>query len=84
LVARAYHQTVRVLLASFHVAEGESILVGLSFGLGPANVRYPLAEKPDHERIVALDSERVNGEKLRYPVRHNLLDLLASQRLEPA
>ena len=36
----AHDQPVWVLLSSFHVAEDDSILVGLSFGLSPSNVRH--------------------------------------------
>jgi len=32
-------------------------------------------QKRDHERIAALDPDRVSGEKLRHPVRHDLLQL---------
>jgi hypothetical protein len=73
-----------VLLSSVYVAEGESILVGFPFGFSPSNVRYPLTEKPDHERILGLDFVRVNGEKLRDPVRHDLFELLSGHRLETA
>ena len=63
------------------MAESDSILVGFSFRLSSSNVCYPLAEKPDHERVLALDVEGFNGEKLRDPVRH---DLFAGRRLEAA
>ena len=43
LLNRAYHQPVRVVLSSFHVTETNSILIGLSFGLGPSDVGCPLA-----------------------------------------
>ena len=49
LLNRAYHQSVWVLLSSFHVAEGNSILIGFSFGLGSSIIRYPLAQKSDDE-----------------------------------
>ena len=84
LLNRAYHQAVRILLSSFHVTESESILVGFPIGLRPSHVRNPFAEKLDHERIFALDSARVNGEELRYSVRHNLLERLTGYRLEAA
>src|SRR5438876_698624 len=48
LLNRAYDQTVRVLLSSFHVAEGKSILVRLSFCLSPSDVSHSLAEKPNY------------------------------------
>ena len=35
-------------------------------------------------QLIALDSERVNGENLGDPVGHDLLELLAGYRLEPA
>jgi hypothetical protein len=41
--------------------ESKSILVGLSFGLGPSHVCYPLAQESDHERILAFEFVRVNG-----------------------
>ena len=61
-----------------------SILVGLSFGFRPANVGNPLSEKSDDERIFAFDSLRVNGEKLRDSVSHDLLELRAGDGLEAA
>jgi hypothetical protein len=35
--------------------ERDSILKRFSLGFRPADVRYPLSEKPYHERIFALD-----------------------------
>jgi hypothetical protein len=54
-------------LGSFHETEGDSVLMGLSFGLGPSNVCYPLAKKPDDERIINLDFFGINGAELRDP-----------------
>ena len=45
-----------VLLSSFEIAEGKSILIGFSFGLGPSDVRYSLAQESNYERILALGS----------------------------
>jgi len=64
--------------------ESKSILVGLSFGLGPSHVCYPLAQESDHERILAFEFVRVNGKKLRDPVGHHLLELVARYRFEAA
>jgi len=61
--------------------EPDSILVRLPFRLGPSDVSNSLAQESNHERILALDLERVSGEKLRHPVRHDLLELLAGYRL---
>ena len=36
-------KTLGFLLSSFPVAQTKSILIGLSFGLGPSNLGYPLA-----------------------------------------
>jgi hypothetical protein len=41
-------------------------------------------QKRDHERIAALDPDRVNREELRHPVRHDLLELLAGYGREAA
>jgi hypothetical protein len=69
-------------LGSFHETEGTSILIGFSFGLGPSDVRYPLAQKPDDERILAFDFFGINGEELRDPVCHDLVELFSGHRLE--
>jgi len=61
--------------------KSDTILVWFSLGFGPADVRNSLAQEPDHERIIALDLERISGEKLRHPVRHDLLELLSGDRL---
>jgi len=71
-------------LSSFQVTEGDSILIRLCFGLSPSNVRDLLPEKSDHKRVPALDVEGFNGEKLRDPVRHDLLELLSGHGLEAA
>jgi hypothetical protein len=81
---RTHHQPIRILLGSFYEAQRESILVGFSFGLSPSDIHNPLAQKPDDERILALDFIRINGEKLRDPVGHDLLELLAGYGLEAA
>jgi len=47
--------------------------MGFSFGLGPSDVRYSLAQKSDDERILTLDFFGINGEELRDPVCHDLL-----------
>jgi len=36
-------------------------------------ILYSLAQKADHERILALDFFGINGEELRDPVCHDLL-----------
>ncbi len=64
--------------------EPDSILVRLPFRLGPSDVSNSLAQESNHERILALDLESVGGEKLRHPVRHDLLELLSGHRLEAA
>ncbi len=77
LLDRAHHQPIRILLGSFYEAQGESILVGFSFSLSSSDIRNPFPEKPDDERILALDFVRINGEKLRDPVGHDLFKLFA-------
>ena len=64
--------------------EPDSILVKLPFRLGPSDVSNSLAQESNHERILALDFVRVSGKKLRYPVRHDLLELFSGHRLEAA
>jgi len=39
LFEQTHDQPIRILLSSFHVGETNSILVGLSFGLGPADIQ---------------------------------------------
>ncbi len=53
-----------------------------SFGFSPTDVGQPITLESNHERILALDLESVNSEKLRDPVRHNLLELGAGDRFE--
>jgi D-serine dehydratase len=67
-------------LSSFHEAEDKSILVGFSFGLGPANVCDPFTRESNNEGILALALKRVNGKKLRDPVCYDLLELLSGHR----
>ena len=64
--------------------ERDSIPKGLSFSFSPPHVGYSLAQEPDHERILALDLERISGEKLRHPVCDDLLELFSGHRLEAA
>jgi hypothetical protein len=81
LLNRAYDETIGILLSSFYEVQRESILVGFSFGLSPSYIRNPLTEKPDDERILAFDFVRINGEKLRDPVRYDLFEPLAGYGL---
>ena len=64
--------------------ERDSILKGLTFGFSPPHIGYSLAQESDHQRILTLDLERISGEELRDPVRHDLLELLSRYRLEAA
>ena len=64
--------------------ERDSILKRSLFRFSPPHISVSLANDSDHERILALDLERVNGEKLRDPVGHDLLELLSGYRLESA
>jgi hypothetical protein len=41
--------------------ESKSIVVGLSFGLRPSNIGYPLAEKPDHEPVLGTMPDTISG-----------------------
>ena len=84
LLNRAHDETIGVLLGSFYEAKREPILVRFSFGLTPSYIRNSFDEKPDNERILALDFIRINGEKLGNPVGHDLLELLTGHRLEAA
>src|SRR6266542_5377109 len=84
LLNRVCHQPVWVLLSSLDMLEPDSILVRFPFRLGPADVGYPLANESDHERILALDFVRIDSEKLRDPVGHDLLYLLPGDGLESA
>ena len=66
------------------MTESNSILIGFSFGFSSSDVSNSLAQEFNHERILALDFVRVSGKKLRYPVRHDLLELLSGYGFEAA
>ncbi len=61
--------------------ERDSILECLSLGFRPADVGYSFTSESDHERIFALDFLCIHGKELRDPVRHDLLELGAGDRL---